>query len=250
MENTRKLSQKEAALLNLLAEHQGYYECPKDESGNRTGKLVGYAAQYESPEGPKHYVGERYWNFPRGAERDPLVMTRFVHDIVNQLRSSSFRMGCGEIDCAFGCPMGGIIPAYEIARVYGFAYACPDKEILQVKTAESREKSRLILGRHAVEPSWRTALVEDVGNNFSTTDKAIKLVEDNGGRVVLIICMINRSPNGLTFLKYESRKIPIIQAVLIPTPEYRQDDPYVAADVAAGNVVWKPKDNWNELTTV
>jgi len=242
-----KLSDHESFLLAMLPGNQGYYDCPKDINGKRLGKLVGYAGTYDTPEGPKHYLGERYWNFPRGAERDPLVMSEYVQTVVAQLRDRTFREQYGEIDCAFGLPQGGLIPAYEIARYYGCNYSCADKEILELKTANSREKSRLVLGRHTIEPGWKVGIVDDLGNNFSNTDKAIQLVEERGGIVTMIIYMINRSPQGLTVWEYQGRKILVTQAVLIPTPEYRQDDPYVAADVAAGNVVWKPKDNWDSL---
>ncbi len=244
----RELTGHEKTLLAMLPGNQGYYDCPKDDTGRRIGNLVGYAGEYETAEGSgeyKHYVGERYWNFPRGAERNPLVMSAFVQTVVNQLRGMD-----EDIDCAFGLPQGGLIPAFEIARLYGCNYSCADKEVLELKTATSREKSRLTLGRHTVEKDWRSSLVEDLGNNFSTTDKAIRLVEEHGGIVTVIICMINRSPEGLTIWNHEGRPIPIVQAVLIPTPEYRQDDPYVAADVEAGNVVWKPKNNWDDLLQI
>ena len=65
--------------------------------------------------------------------------------------------------------------------------------------------------------------------------------------MTVIATLINRSPDGVTVYEYRDRLIPIVQSVLIPTPEYRQDHPYVADDIAAGNVVWKPKDNWAKL---
>jgi len=242
------LMPQEINLLKMLGENQGYYDCPKDGSGKRTGKLVGYAGKYETAPGSgefKHYVGERYWNFPRGAERNPEVLEQFVKDVFYD--SCYDESMSGEINCAFGCPEGGILPAYEIAKRFECYFSRADKKVIEVATPERREKSELVFGRHTVEPGWGVAIVEDVVNNLSTTDKAIKLIESRGATVQAIICMINRSPEGLTVWEYEGREIPIIAAVLIPTLEYRQDDPYVAADVEAGNVVWKPKDNWNEL---
>lgn len=243
------MKKREKDLLDLLAlpENRGYYNAVNDE-GKRVGPLVGYAGTYETPDGSKQFVGERYWNFPRGAERNPEVLRRYFQAIHAAVRDSTFDKGMqDEIDCAFGCPEGGILPAYEFAREFRCKFSRADKRVLAVKTKDAREKSELILGRHTVEPNWRVAIFEDVVNNLSTTDKAIQLVESKGAKVVAIICMINRSPEGLNFFNYEGRNIEIIQAVMIPTPEYRQDDPYVAEDVAAGRVVWKPKDNWDEL---
>ena len=245
---SRELREKERELLDMLSGDKGYYNA-RNAEGIRVGKLVGYAATYDTPEGPLHYVGEGYWNFPRGAERNPAVLREFVKRIIcSEIRDSTFDKGQPyQIDCAFGCPEGGILPAYEIAREFKCYFSRADKKVTEVATEGRREKSELIFGRHTVEPDWRVAIVEDVGNNFSTTDKAIKLVEGTGAKVVAIICMVNRSPKGVCVYNYEGRDIDVLQSVLIPTPEYRQDDPYVAEDVAKGNVVWKPKDNWNDL---
>lgn len=247
MNKGRELSKREKFLLQLLTDQQSYYDCPKDDDGKRLGKLVGYAGTYDTPEGPKQFVGERYWNVPRGAERYPTIQGDFVRELLGPIREI-FPMPCSEgIDCMFGCPEGGKIPAFELAREYGCSYSAADKKVTALATETGREQSNLILGRHSVEPGWRVALVEELINNLSTIDKAIKLVEDAGATVVVILCLINRSPDGVIEYGYGDRKIPIFQSVLVPTSEYRQDDPYVADDVAAGRVVWKPKNNWDEL---
>lgn len=243
-----RTNEKDRSLLKLLTDNNGYYDA-ENTDGVLVGPLVGYAATYDTPEGPKHFVGTRYWNFPRGAERNPQVMKEYMWRIIHsEIRDSVFSKGQPmEIDCAFGCPEGGIIPAYEVAREFRCNFSRADKKVIEVATEGRRERSKLIFGRHTVEPGWKVAIVEDVGNNFSTTDKAIELVEGAGATVVAIICMINRSPNGQCIYNYNGRGIDILQAVHIPTQEYRQDDPHVAEDVKAGRVVWKPKDNWDEL---
>lgn len=235
-------------ILGLLAKNKGFYNA-ENEYSKRVGKLVGYAGTYDTPNGPKQYVGTRYWNFPRGAERNPWVMDRFVGRAVAEIEKycENGWISTPRIDCAFGCPEGGIIPAYEIARKYGCHFSRADKKVIELATAESREKSKLIFGRHTVELGWNVVIIEDVINNLSTTDKAIELVESAGATVVAIVCMINRSPDGTLFFEYKGRKINILQSVLIPTKEYQQDDPEVEEDIKNGNVVWKPKDNWDEL---
>jgi hypothetical protein len=43
------------------------------------------------------------------------------------------------------------------------------------------------------------------------------------------------------------RNIPIFALEQRIMPEFRQEDPCVAGDIVAGNVVWKPKDHWSQL---
>jgi hypothetical protein len=40
----------------------------------------------------------------------------------------------------------------------------------------------------------------------------------------------------------------VISLVRQPIKEYRQDDKEVVADIQAGNVIWKPKNNWGPLS--
>lgn len=249
MMQKHELSENELHLLGLMEEREGFYEVTKDSSSKRLTPLVGYAADYEViPGGGRlHFVGERYWNVPKAAEADPTVMAEFANPVVRIMQSSDFIGEYGKIDCMFGCPLGGNIPAFEMARLYGCAYSGAEKKTIGLATEGSREKTKLILGRHSIRPGWHYALTEELINNLSTTDKAIQLIEDAGGIVVVIAALINRSPDGVIVYEYKDRRIPIIQSVLIPTSEYRQDDQYVADDVANGNVVWKPKDNWSQL---
>lgn len=243
----RELDQGEKYLLDLLAQNSGYYDAV-NEQGEWVGKLVGYAGTYETDEGPKHWVGTRYWNFPRGAERDPMVMDEFITRVWLQIHDSCYDHGMPQgIHCMFGCPEGGIIPAYDLARQHRCCFSRADKKVLEAATPDRREKSRFIFGRHTVESDWNVAIVDDVLNNTTATGEAIELVESSGATVVLIICMINRSPNGLYVYNYKGREIEILSAVTIPTKEYHQDDPEVAMDISHGNVIWKPKDKWEEL---
>lgn len=243
----KRIDQVERELLDLLAQNNGYYDAV-NEKGERVGKLVGYAGTYETPWGTKHWVGTRYWNFPRGAERNPKIMDQFTERIWNQIYQSCYDHNQPkEIHCMFGCPEGGIVPAYDLARQFRCCFSRADKKVLEAATPERREKSKLILGRHTIEPYWNVAIVDDVLNNTTTTGEAIELVESEGATVVAILCMINRSPNGLYVYEYKGREIEILSAVTIPTQEYHQDDPKVAEDIRNGNVIWKPKDKWEEL---
>ncbi|MFH0830801.1 MAG: hypothetical protein V1895_01955 [Parcubacteria group bacterium] len=87
--------------------------------------------------------------------------------------------------------------------------------------------------------------MEDVCNNFSTTTDAVQLIEKAGGRLVAVMCLLNRSRE--EYFGYRTRDIPVLALEHKPMPQYRQDDPAVAEDIAAGNVVWKPKEEWQRL---
>jgi orotate phosphoribosyltransferase len=125
--------------------------------------------------------------------------------------------------------------------------------ITALKTSTSREQSELVFSRHDVEKGDRCVIVEDVCNNFSTTGKFVKLINSRGGIVVAIACFLNRSPNVdreyCLSLEGEAKvlQIPVISLVRKVINEWKQDDPAVAEDIAKGNVVWKPKDEWARL---
>jgi len=89
-------------------------------------------------------------------------------------------------------------------------------------------------------------IVEDVCNNFSTTDKMISLVESSGGVVVAIAVIFNRSALD-NYQTKSGQRMPVLSVVHKHLPQYKQEDPEVARDIAAANVVWKPKDNWETL---
>lgn len=67
--------------------------------------------------------------------------------------------------------------------------------------------------------------------------------------MIRIACFLNRSIEIDKF--YHSKAIdcllPVISLVRMPVQEWKQNDPAVAEDIAKGNVVWKPKNEWNRL---
>jgi len=230
--------------LETLRRCGGYYCCPKDEQGKRLGPLVGYAGKYVANDGSEEqWVGDVYANFAM-AEVYPHVLFHFA-----QQMATGRTLLMDSIDVFCGAPLGG----YSFADKLGFAFnrrvIKAEKKVTALATANAREQSTVIFGRHGVKPGDCVAIVEDVCNNFSTTDKLISLIEKSGGHVVAIICLLNRSlavdehytPVGA------SAAIPVASLVRLPILEYRQDDPAVSDDVARGNVIWKPKDNWAPL---
>lgn len=228
-------------ILENVKRCDAWYECPKDSAGKRLGPLTGYAGRYD---GVHQFVGDVYFNFAR-VECHPRML-RFV---AAKLAGRLFEMRLlNSVFC--GLPLGGLQLGTALAA------ACMEqrsifleKEVISVKTPESREKSRLVIGRHEISPDERIVLVEDVCNNFSTTDEAIGLITGAGAKVVAIACVLNRSSHVDGVYDSIAGPVPVVALLRRHIAEYRQDDPQVVEDVAAGNVVWKPKsrEGWERL---
>ena len=236
-------------LLKDLKRCGGYYICPKDSNGKRLGPLVGYAGTYTASNGTKKaYVGDVYYNFAK-MEQYSNVYGYYA----SKLAKSLFHFFLGKkkkIDVVLGAPMGGIILASDLARFLKCRRIFAEKKVISVTTGEKREESQLVIARHDIRIGDDVILVEDICNNFSTTDKLVKLVRENKGQVIAIVCMINRSEmkkyEYITYLSEEG-SIPVISLLHIPTLQYTQEDQSVIDDIAVGNVAWKPKDEWLRL---
>jgi orotate phosphoribosyltransferase len=234
--------------LETLRNCGGYYECPRDKSGRRLGPLVGYAGKYQTLNSVYlQWVGDVYANFAK-AEIYPHVLKYFASCLSAHLNS---QIGLENIDVFCGAPIGG----YSLADALGFwndiNIIKAEKKVVALATPTSREKSELVFARHNVEEGQRCVIVEDVCNNFSTTAELIGLITASGGVVVAIACFLNRSLVDSTYqyLAGNSNVLspPVISVVRKFIQEWKQDDPAVSRDIAKGNVVWKPKDEWPRL---
>ena len=224
--------------LEILKGWNGFYECPKDESGKRLGPLVGYAASYEPG---KQYVGDIYANFSV-AEQYPEIMHRFAENF-----SSAHRGMLGRVDKVVGAQMGGFSIAQFVAYINLKRFAYIEKEITALKTPTSREESSLKFIRHTIQEGERILLMEDVLNNFSTTAKTIQEIEKAGGHIVAIGGLLNRSLTVTDFYPYKKGVVPVAALINKPFEEYEQNDLEVINDIEKGNVIWKPKNNWGPL---
>jgi len=226
-------------LMQLLEEHDAIYTVRKDPSGNRLSPLVGYAGKYDCDDRVQRaYVGEKYYDFAR-VEQDPSALYNFAEVVATAAH-------CQQPDLIVGMPMGGIAFSLMLADAVGCGFAFIEKKVTALATAEAREQSQLVIARHKIASGARLVLGEDVCNNFSTTDEAIELAKSLGAQVIAIACAFNRSNDDGQVIKTYAG-LPVIAALEIPTPEYRQDDPYVREDIETGNVVWKPKEEWDTL---
>lgn len=231
--------------LEILARCGGYYECPVDGNGRRLGPLVGYAGRYEASDGlQKQYVGDVYANFAE-AEQYPHVMVRFAGMMLERHRRSF-----EAVDVFVGVPIGGFSFSEVLAGGCDLKVIKAEKKVIALATESSREQSKLVFGRHNIKPGNRAVICEDVCNNMSTTAELIDLIEGAGGIVAHIACLLNRSLDfsDVYIASRTKRQYRVLSLERKLIMEYKQDDPRVQDDVVRGNVVWKPKDEWEKLS--
>ena len=167
--------------LGLLNSLGGYYFRPPG------GPLVGYAGTYEDGGEKRNFVGELYANFAV-AEEWPSVIDMWARQICF-VHSEPLR----DINVFLGAPEGGKSLADKLALSNSLEYIFPD--VKETSSLVGRPKKELVWGRHKLGQGKTVAIVEDVANNFSTTNKLIKLVVDAGSRPALLVCLLNRSEN-------------------------------------------------------
>ncbi len=228
-------------LIEDLRRYGGYYICPKNSQGERLGPLVGYAGKYEAPDGSKKaFVGDVYYNFAK-MEVYPDIYGYYASNLANKVSDFPER----KCDIVLGAPMGGIILASDMARFLNCRRIFAEKKVISAATNDKREESILVIDRHDINFGDRVILAEDICNNFSTTEKLIELVEKNAGQITAIACLLNRS--GKRDYLHRGITVPVISSLYLPTLQYKQEDPKVVYDMEAGNVVWKPKNEWVRL---
>lgn len=218
----------------------GVYECPMNEDGSARGPLVGYAGQYADADGKlKNYVGFVYYNVAKGDQ--------WAHVANHWAECHASRLEKLSPDILVAAPMGGISYMSVVKQVLGCRGIFVEKKVTEAAADGKREKSKLILGRYDIVPGDRVVLVEDIVNNFSTTKQMVELVENAGGIVVAIACVINRSNKEAYWETPNNDPLLVMSLAHKPTPQYQQDDLEVAEHVASGNIIMKPKDKWQEL---
>lgn len=216
-------------LLKTLENCEGHYRCPVGPDGSLLGPVVGYTAEYESG---MHWVGLEYFNFAK-ADPWPAVLTLFAKTLVERLAEWGITP-----DVIVGAPWAGLKISQEVARLAGCRHVFAEKK-----------GDTIILGRYEGEINRGDFVVvgEELVNNASTTGKLIDLIGEAGGIVTGITCAINRSFPWTPVFRDAHGVFPIIGALEMSTPQFKQNDPVVATAIATGNVVWKPKYAWDQM---
>lgn len=120
----------------------------------------------------------------------PDVAARAVAKIVSKIDRD-------EIDLVVGPAMGGVVVSYEVARQLG-------KPGIFVE----REDGDFSLRRgFAIEKGQKVLVVEDVITTGKSIKEAIELVEDHGGLVVGLFCLVDRGEHQLDYKIYSGTEI-------------------------------------------
>lgn len=220
-------------LLELGKRCNAVYVCPKVGS-LRKGPLVAYAGK--DGQG-RNLVGDIYFNFRR-IEPHLKVVEAFAIDAYLKI----LKAGLSDFDTICGIPNGGRTFGQELARISERRFVYADKK---PKATEAGKKQEYIwdLSQFDFEPGERVAIAEDVFNNFQNTDSTLAEIAATGVEIVLLVGALNRSPVYDTAYK----GLPVIASIREAYPEFEQDDPAVAADIAAGKLELEVKKNWSRL---
>lgn len=221
---------------DILKSLNGYYIRPSN------GPLVGYAGTYKEGKQELNYVGEEYANFAV-IERKPRIMDDLALRLLR-----IFSATLEEANVFLGAPEGGKSLADKLARINNSEYCYPD--VIKTPTDSGRPKKEFVWKRHELTPGSKVVIVEDVANNFSTTEQLLQLITDAGCRPIAITCLLNRSTTVDDVFKWGGEEIPVCCHTRAKMEKYRQDDIDVISELASENIVWEPRESpeiWQRL---
>lgn len=219
-------------LLQLGKRCNAVYVCPKVGS-QRKGPLVAYTGKDDRG---RNLVGDIYFNFLKIGEEQPLAVTAFALEALKKIVEQGL---LDSFDTICGIPRGGKIFGEELARITRKRFVFPTKT---EKPPEEGKKQEYTwdLSQFDFEPGERVAIAEDVFNNFQNTDNTLAEIAVTGAKIVLLVGALNRSPVYDTTYK----GLPVIASIREAYPEFKQDDPAVVDDIAAGRLELEVKKRW------
>ena len=224
-------------LLELGKRCNAVYICPKDGSV-RKGPLVAYAGKDAKG---RNLVGEIYFNFRR-IESHLKAVDAFAEAACQKLRDQNL---IDSFDTVCGIPQGGRTFGQALASVAGKRFVYADKKPKPTEAGKKQEYT-WDLSQFDFEPGECTGIAEDVFNNFQNTDNTLEQISVTGVNVVLLVGALNRSP----IYDKTYKGLPVVASIRESYPEYEQDDPAVAADIAAGLIEFEVKKNWPRLRAI
>ena len=115
-----------------------------------------------------------------------------IKEIVKKLEGVDF-------DIVVGPAMGGIIVSYELGRQTGKQSIFAERENGEMKLRRG----------FTIEKGQKVLIAEDVVTTGKSSYEAIKAVEDNGGEVVAIACIVDRSSGDIKYPIYSGVKLNI-----------------------------------------
>lgn len=236
------------SLWDLSIQADALYECPKDGQGRRLGPLVPYAGKDEKGH---NLVGDVYFNFAM-IEPHVALVARFAELVVYQINQVSELRNATTI---IGIPDGGWTLGQEIARVSGKRFVYAGKVERPKAPGAVKAEFDLVFKRISLFPGESVIVADDVHNNFNNTDEVLRSVAPTGVKVVGLCSAFNRSPKVHDLYvpqggDYAGVGLPVVSAIRRPLEEWKQDDPAVASDIAAGNLEREVKKNWARLKLI
>ncbi len=234
----------DTSFLISLKEHGAYYH----KKGSSP--LIAYHGKYfdEKDKKLKNFVGEDYFNMAMIDEKQTIfsIAKRIIQRMPSNLSE--------RINCFCGAPIGGYSFSLALAKSWNdimqdenIRNIKAEKDVLILAGENNREESKVIFKRHKINKKENYIIVEDVFNNGSTCKELFELITSNGGNVLGIACIINRSEKCDNAFFIREGSIPIFYRAYLPTQQYRQDDPKVIEDVLNNNVCFNPKAEWDKL---
>lgn|SRR5699024_2656048 len=111
------------------------------------------------------------------------------------------------VDIVVGPAMGGIVIAYELGRTLGVPAIFTE-----------RENDEMTLRRgFEIKPGQKVLIVEDVVTTGKSSKETIKVIENHGGEVLGIACLVDRTKNN-------DIGINLYPAIKIDLDTYDEDD--------------------------
>lgn len=123
--------------------------------------------------------------YPQIAEKALMIVAEKLKDL--------------EIDIIVGPAMGGIIVAYELGR-----------QLNKPAIFTEREEGTMTIKRgFNIKTGQKVLIAEDVVTTGKSAYEAIKVVEEHGGLVVGIACIVDRSNGDIKYPLYSATKLEI-----------------------------------------
>lgn len=123
-----------------------------------------------------------------------------------------------ECDLVVGPAMGGVVVAYELGRQLG-----------KPAIFTERENGEMTLRRgFTIEKGQRVIITEDVVTTGKSFKEAARVIEEQGGIVVAVICIVDRTTSKVTdYPMYSSVKLEIESYEPENCPLCKEGIPYV-----------------------
>ncbi len=133
--------------------------------------------------------------------------------VADQLRDNNI-----ECDLVVGPAMGGVVVAYELGRQLG-----------KPAIFTERENGEMTLRRgFEIKKGQKVIITEDVVTTGKSFKEAAKVIEEHGGEVVAVICIVDRTSAKVTdYPMFSSVKLDIETYEVEDCPLCKENIPYV-----------------------